>query len=231
MRVDLPNNPASPLQPGGLADSQPGTESVPYARRAPTNTERIVTSLTQWRVAAPVLAICVGLLTWSLVIRLPHGAQLLKVSARAQAIAAIPATKNTNAISAEQVASLREEAKNIASRLITQRKEILPLLTELEARARSLGWRAERSLKAAQAEPFGQTNLTLHPAVIRLSPTTEQTAGFYPRLLEWLNAVATLEEHAEVVSVHVHADGSGISSAEVKLHFFSAPAHAEIAAK
>ena len=86
-------------------------------------------------------------------------------------------------------------------------------------------------MKAAQPSPSGQTNLTLHPVVLRLSPAAGQAGASYLRLLEWLNSVTALEKRAEVVSVHVQADGAGISSAEIKLHFFSTPAHEEIAAK
>ena len=229
MRVKLPDN-ALPLEPATPpAPNQSAT--LPLSRRAPTPAERIINALTQWRSAAPVLGLCAALLTWSLVIRQPEGARLLKVSARAKALAADPVATNVAALTAEQVATLRQEIKSLSAVLVNHRKEIPPLLAQLETRARELGWRSERSMKAAQPSPSGQTNLTLHPVVLRLSPAAGQAGASYLRLLEWLNSVTALEKRAEVVSVHVQADGAGISSAEIKLHFFSTPAHEEIAAK
>lgn len=230
MRVELPDS--TPPTPPTPPTAVPPPVALPAAltRRAATRAERIVQTTTQWRIAGPVLGLCAALLTWSLVIRQPEGARLLKVSARARAIAPDPVTNNA-ALTAEQVAALRQEVKNLSSALVNHRKEIPPLLAKLETRAHGLGWRSERSMKAAQPAPSGQTNLTLHPVVLRLSPAAERTTGYFPRLLEWLNSVATLEKRAEVVSVHVQADGSGISSAEIKLHFFSTSAHEEIAAK
>ncbi len=222
MRVDLPNSP----QPVA-----PATTPLPLARRAPTRVEQILATCTRWRIAGPVLGLAIALLTWSLVIRLPEGARLLKVSARAKALAADPAVISSARESADQIAALRQEIKSVSSLLVKHRKEIPPLLARLETRARDLGWSSERSMKAAQPSPSGQTNLTLHPVVLRLSPASEQTAGYYPRLLEWINAVATLDKRAEIVSVHILADGTGIASAEIKLHFFSPTAHEEIAAK
>ena len=130
-----------------------------------------------------------------------------------------------------EVAALRTEALHVSQTLVSQRKEILPLLTHLEAAARQSGWRCERTMKPAQPAPSGLTNLTLHPVVFRLMPATEQPSGYYPRLLEWLNSIGTLEKRAEVVSIHIQATGAGITSAEIKLHFFSANAHEETAAK
>ena len=231
MRIELPDNTPSPPAATPLAAVPPPAASLAaLTRRAPTRAERIVNTTTQWRIAAPVLGLCAALLTWSLVIRQPEGARLQKVSARARAIAPDPVTNNA-ALTAGQVAALRQEVKGLSSVLVNHRKVIPPLLAQLETRARELGWRSERSMKAAQPSPSGQTNLTLHPVVLRLSPAAGQASASYPRLLEWLNSVSTLEKRAEIVSVHVQADGAGISSAEIKIHFFSTPAHEEIAAK
>ena len=231
MRVELPDNtPSLPSATPPAAIPPPATSQAALTRRAPTRAERIVHTTTQWRIAAPILGLCTALLTWSLVIRQPEGTRLLKVSARARAIAPDPVTNNA-ALTAGQVAALRQEIESLSSVLVNHRKEIPPLLVPLETRARELGWRFERSMKAAQLSPSGQTNLTLHPVVLRLSPAAGQASASYLRLLEWLNSVTTVSRRAEIVSVHVQADGAGISSAEIKLHFFSTPAHEEIAAK
>ena len=222
MRVDLSNNP----QPVA-----PATTTLPLARRAPTRMEQFLALFLQWRVAGPVLGLSVSLLTWSLLIRLPEGARLLKVSARAKAISPDPVTTTAARETADHIAELRQEISVTSPVLVHHRKEIPPLLAQLESHAHDLGWRFERSMKASQPSPFGQTNLTLHPVILRLLPGAGQTAGSYPRLLEWLNSVAALEKRAEVVSVHIQADGAGISGAEIKLHFFSTPAHEKIAAK
>jgi len=240
VRVELPGSTPSP-EPVALtlavtatvAEPPPAAAAAPtqtLTRRPTTRSERIVNTMTQWRVAGPLLGISVALLAWSLIIRQPESARLLKVSARAKALSDDPATNNA-ALTAEHVAALRQEAKNLSTALTNHRKEVLPLLAPLEARARELGWYAERSMKAAQPSPSGQTNLTLHPVFLRLTPAAGHRSLSYLRLLEWLNTITTFEKRTEVVSVHLQADGSGLSSAEIKLHFFSTPAHEETAAK
>jgi len=180
-------------------------------------------------VAWPLVTVSIILFSWSLIIRRPVGAHYLKVSARAHSLPNTPESKVK--VTAADVTKLAEEVKDLSGIMVSQRKEIIPLLIALESNARQRGLRCERAMKPAQSFGNGLTNLELHPVVFRLQPAAEVAPGLYPQLLEWLNSVPTLKKRGEVASLHVQADASGIQSAEVKLHFFSLQAHEETAAK
>lgn len=225
MRVELP-------KPSDGDTPAPPIHAIPDnpSRARPTPAwETWSTTLTRPRVALPLVAISIALFAWSLIIRRPVGAYYLKVSARAQSLANAPET-NPPATAAD-VATLGDQVKALSRVMVSQRKEILPLLIALETNARQHGLRAERVMKPAQFFGGSLTNLELHPVVFRLQPAAEVAPGLYPRILEWLHAVPTLTQRAEVASLQILADVSGIESAEVKLHFFSLPAHEETAAK
>lgn len=179
----------------------------------------------------PLLAISVFLFTWALIIRQPVNARYLKVSARSQLIAATPDSSGGANVSAEQVTELRRQVDSLSSVVVSRRKDILPLLTQLESNARNLGWRAERVMKSPQAFPNGITNLTLHPVVLRLQPAAEIAPGLHARLLDWLQMVRRLDKRAGLAALTIQAGSAGIIGAEARLHFFSLPAHEETAAK
>ncbi len=232
MRIELPTPP-----PGGSPDPNAGATvaqpvevqaSAPVAKRKRESArERVLLAVTAWRVAGPTLALCVALMGWALLYRAPQGRKFMVVSARA--LAPAPASSATNNLPPLEI--LKAEERSRAFTLIRERRDISPLLTQLEAQARQLGWHCERSLKPAVPAAFGFTNLTLHPVTLHLSAEEGTTAPPYHRLIAWLRDVSSSSRRAEIVSLDLRADGSGLSSADVKLHFFSANSHAEVSPK
>lgn len=222
MRVELPASPPEPIHP-------PAAAPAPAAHRPRrfSPLERWVRIVTAWRIAAPTLAVCAGLLGWALLLREPQGRKALMVMARSS-----PPVRPTNSsVTAESLAALKAESNARLQTLVHGRKEIPPLLTRLEAQARQLGWLSERSIKPAVQSPFGLTNLTLHPVTIHLVAQQGHSGPVFHRLAAWLDGVPSLERRAEVVNLELRADASGLCSADVKLHFYGVNDHAETSPK
>jgi hypothetical protein len=230
VRIELPQSQPQPVQaPASASAAAPSTAEVrltsPPRRRSPH--ERWVKALTAWRVAVPMLAACTALLGWALIFREAQGRKALIVMARST-----PAAKGTNAVvTAESLAVLKEQQLSRSRPLIRERKEILPLLSQLEIRARELGWHCERALKPAVAAPFGLTNLTLHAATLHL--TAEDHAGTPPfhRFADWLRSISSLPCRSEITQLDLKADANGLGSAVLTLQFYSANHHAEASTK
>lgn len=243
MRIELPNASASP-PPGGTTppdqtppdNSSPAVAAPTVAARRVSTWERAARKVTSWRSTATVLTICVTMLGWALLIREPHGRKALMVMARST-----PPARSTNAVvTAESLVALKAEQLSRQEALVRDRKEIPPLLAQLESKARQLDWHCERSLRPAIVAPHGISNLTLHPVSLQLTavagrqlpPALQQPpVPAFHRLNAWLDSVASLPRRAEIVNLELRADGAGLSSAEVKLHFYSANDHAEAAKK
>ena len=218
MRVELPSpNPGGPPA-SATPETSPATAIVPKARPVGT-VERWVTTITRPRWIWSIATLTIALFVWSLAIRRPAGERYLAVSARALALGGGHESL-TNLTSAD-LQHLRQEVDDVKKALVKDRKELLPLLFSLETTARREGWRCERSMMPVQTYANTLTNLELHPVVFRLYPTTAVTPGLYTPLLRWLHAVSDLEKRAEIASLNVQADASGIQRADVRIHFFS----------
>lgn len=228
MRVELPTpNPAPRPEAPAVQTDTPPTGSKSRAPVSPL--EQFARGITRPRNAWTLATITVLLFTWSLVIRQPLGERYLAVSARAQAISGAP-IEGTNITNAD-LELLRREVSALKSSLVSSRKEILPLLFSLETQARKEGWRCERSMMPAQTFASTLPNLELHPVVFRLSPTTALTPGLYTPLLRWMQSVSQIDKRAEIASLHIEADASGIQRADVRIHFFSLNRNEETAPK
>lgn len=228
MRVELPSS-----NPGAApAPHPPETSPAPAIVRKPRPVpmfERWVTTITRPRWVWGIATVTIALLTWSLVVRRPAGERYLAVSARALALGG--GTESFTNLTSADLQQLRQEVDDVKQALIGNRKELLPLLFSLETIARKEGWRCERSMMPVQTFAHTLTNLDLHPVVFRLYPTAAVTPGLYTPLLRWLHAVSELEKRAEVASLNVQADASGIQRADVRIHFFSLDRHEETSSK
>lgn len=218
MRVELPTpNPGQ--RPEATAGRTPAPPAESKPRHPSSPLEKLVRSVTRPRNAWTLATITILLFTWSLVIRRPVGERYLAVSARALAIAG-GSIEVTNVTGAE-LEKLRHDVNEIKQSLVPTRKELLPLLFTLETQARKEGWRCERSMMPAQSFASTLPNLELHPVSFRLYPTTVVTPGLYAPLLRWIQSVTEIDKRAEVASLHIQADTSGIQRADIRIHFFS----------
>ncbi len=228
MRVELP----SP-NPGGTPEATPAApvrvSLAPRPSRPTSTVERFVNAVTRPRWAWTLTAISLVLFVWALGVRRPVGERFLTVSARALALGGGP-PGGTN-FTASDLQRLQQNVEELKAGLVGSRKEILPLLFTLETAARKEGWRCERSMQQVQTFANTLTNLELHPVVFHLHPDRVITPGLYNPLLRWLQAVSALEKRAEIASLTVHADASGIQRADVRIHFFSLNPHAETSPK
>lgn len=116
---------------------------------------------------------------------------------------------------------MRAQAQERSATLIRTRKEIPPLLSKLDARARELGWRCEASLKPPVAAPGGVQELTAHPVAIELHYDYVQPERAYNALLAWLWTVSTLQPRAEVTALKLQSLGHGLNAAQLELSFYS----------
>ena len=121
----------------------------------------------------------------------------------------------------EELSALRKEVDARSATLIRHRKELPPLLTKLDAKARELGWHCETSLRPAIPAPGGVGGLTMHPVAIALRYESVQPEQAYAGFLAWLWTVSTLPRRAEVAAVRLQSLGHGLKGAEVELNFFS----------
>jgi len=165
----------------------------------------------------PVVLLCAGAICWALYFRLPASDHLLKVHARS-----FQSSKETNRlVTAEEVSAMRKQMQERVANLIRTRKEIPSLLSQLDSKARELGWRCEASLKPPVAAPGGVKELTLHPVVVELRYDYVQPERAYSVLLAWLWTVSTLQPRAELNSLKLQSLGQGLNAAQVELSFFS----------
>jgi hypothetical protein len=226
VRVELPQ---SQPQPEGSAATRAGIAEVrptsPPRRRS--RHERWIKALTAWRVVTPTLTVCAVLLGWALIFREAQGRKALIVMARST-----PPVRGTNApVTAESLAQLKEQQLARSRALIRERKEIPPILSQLELRARELGWHCERAIKPPVTAPFGLTNLTLHPVSLHLTSGEAASTPAYHRFAEWLRAISSLPQRSEITQLELRADAKGLGSAVLTLHFYSANDHAEASTK
>lgn len=227
MRVDLPQT--------GKTDSAPGASPeplVPAARqRRISRLDHLLITLTRWRVAGPLAGAALALFVWTVAVRMPASSRYLKIHARMQAMSGSNLSPGERPVTSTDVASLQGQLAAFSRDQIVRRRDLLPLLNQLEANAQDLGWKCDRALRAAQAAPNGVTNLVVHPVDLRLTRSGNARAGAYPRLLAWLDGVGKLPKHAKIVAIDLHSDAGGISGVDVKLHFFTLHAHEETAAE
>jgi hypothetical protein len=185
--------------------------------------ERLLAATTRWHVAMPVVLLCAAVTGWALFFRLPASDHLLKVHARGPQSAG----ETNRLFTAEEVSMMGDQMRERTASLIRSRKEIPPLLSKLDARARELGWRCDASLKPPIAAPGGVKELTSHPVVIDLRYDYVQPERAYNVLLAWLWTVSTLQPRAEVTSLRLQSLGHGLNAAQVELNFFSLNSHEE----
>ena len=225
---------ASPLPPVDVAPlvspaSATATDPAPpaVAARPVSRGERLVNLVASRAVALPVALFCAALIGWSLLIRLPQQKRLLAVSARELPV---PPPFGTN-VSESDLALLRDQVRESSSVLFRKSDEIGPVVSQLEAGARSLGWRAEVTIKPAVPAPHGIKELTLHPVWIELSSEPGQTQPGHLRLLAWLREISSLEKRIEVSTLKLQSSGGGLDEAHVELRLLSLNPNEEAAAK
>jgi hypothetical protein len=221
MRVQLPSSPASPPPPADGSKAPQSTASPAVVQ--PVLWERLLTAATRWTVAVPVMLVCGAALCWALYFRLPASERLLKIHARANQ----PAAETNRVFTAGEVSSMRAQVQERSAALIQARKEIPPLLSKLDAKARELGWRCEASLKPPVAEPGGVRELTAHPVAFELRYDSVQPERAYHGLMAWLWTVSTLQPRAEVTALKLQSLAHGVNAAQVELSFFSLNPHEE----
>ena len=222
MRVQLPS-PASPPPVAVEPRPQESATPIPPEVSQPSLREQVLNAAIRWSVATPVVLACAAVLGWSLYFRLPASERLLKVHARASLT-----TEETNrTFSAEEVAAMRGQIQERSAILIRTRKEIPPLLSRLDARARELGWRCDASLKPPVSAPGGVRELTSHPVTIDLRYDYVQPERAYRHLLAWLWTASTLQPRAEVTALKLQSLSHGLNAAQVELNFLSLNSHAE----
>lgn len=224
MRVQLPSSPAPPPSPSG-AGPKPSEASppAPPAQAQPDALEHLLTTATRWSVAVPVVLACGALLCWALFFRLPASDRFVRVHARALR----PGGETNRPVTAEEVSAMRALAQERSTVLIRTRKEIPPLLSKLDGKARELGWRCEASLKPPVAAPGGVRELTAHPVAIELRYDHVQPERAYHGLLAWLWTVSTLQPRAEVTALNLQSLGHGLNAVQLELNFFSLNSHEE----
>lgn len=227
MRVDLPKT--GPAAPANV--SSPLAPTPAEIPRQSSRLDQWLVSFTRWRVAGPLVGATIAILAWTVTVRMPVSHRYLKVHARMLAMSGSTQPPAGRAATPDDVASLQRELASISRQQVGNRRDLLPLLNQLEATARDLGWKCDRALRAAHAAVNGETNLMVHPVDLRLTRSGTTGPASYPRLLEWLSRVDTLPTHSKIVAIDLHSDAAGISGADVKLHFFTLNAHEETAAK
>ena len=218
MRVQLPSSPA-PLPSPSPAGPNPSKASppAPPALAQPDILEHLLTAATRWSVAVPVVLACGAVLCWTLFFRLPASDRFVSVHARALRTGG----ETNRLVTAEEVSVMRALAQERSTALIRTRKEIPPLLSRLDTKARELGWRCEASLKPPVAAPGGVRELTAHPVAIELRYEYVQPERAYHGLLAWLWTVSTLPSRVEVTALNLQSLGHGVNVAQVELIFFS----------
>jgi len=224
MRVQLPS-PAIPPPPNASIDSKPQESTAPVSPDVgqPGIRERVLAAATRWTVAIPVMLVCAAVLGWSLYFRLPASERLLKIHARVS-----QTTEETNrTFTAEGVTVMRAQIQERSPILIRTRKEIPPLLSRLDARARELGWRCDASLKPPIIAPGGVRELTSHPVTIELRYDSVEPESAYRHLLAWLWTASTLQPRAEVTALKLQSLSHGLNAAQVELNFLSLNSHAD----
>lgn len=179
--------------------------------------ERLLGAAVHWHVAVPVTLCSAALLFWALCFRLPASEHLLKVQARTRQ----PSGETNPPFTAADISAMREQARERSSNLIRNRKEIPPLLSKLDGKARELGWRCDATLRPPIAAPGGVRELTLHPVTIELRYDYVQPERAYRHLLAWLWTASTLQPRGEVTSLKLQSLGHGLNAAHVELNFFS----------
>ena len=170
-----------------------------------------------------MMVVCAVMLCWALCFRLPASQRLLTVHARALRHAA----ETNRLVTATEISTMRAQVQERSAALIRTRKEIPPLLSTLDGKARELGWRCEASLKPPAAAPGGVRELTAHPVAIELHYDYAQPERAYNGLLAWLWTASTLLPRAEVTSLRLQSLGNGLNAAQVELVFFSLNSHEE----
>jgi hypothetical protein len=223
MRIELPSAATPP--PPAITDPRPQEFTTPVSPGVsqPALREQVLITATRWSVAIPVVLVCAALLGWSLCFRLPASKRLLKIHARAS-----PTTEETNrTFTAEDVTAMRAQIHERSAILIRTRKEIPPLLSRLDARARELGWRCDASLKPPISAPGGVRELASHPVTIDLRYDHAESERAYRHLLAWLWTASTLQPRAEVTGLKLQSLGRGLNAAQMELNFLSLNSHAE----
>ena len=227
--------PASPALPPGvvatIVSPAPARAGNPppavAAAKQVSRGERVVNLVASRAVALPVILFCCAILGWSLLIRLPQQKRLLAVSARE-----LPVPSPLGAsFSESDLAALRDRVQESSSALLRKSEEIGPIISRLETSARSLGWRAEVTIKPAIPVPHGLKDLTMHPVWIGLSTEPGQPEPGHLRLFAWMREISSLEKRVEISTVKLQSSGKGLDEANVELRFFSLNPHEEAAAK
>ena len=223
MRVQLPTSP-SPPPPLPQVNPRPAEATPPIEapQSRPDKGHRFLVCVTHWSVALPVLLLCGAALGWSFFFRLADAQRLLKVHARGT-----PLAETNRLVTLDELSVMRREVRERSAVLIRERKEIPPLLSKLDAKARELGWRCEASLKPVVTAPGGVQELAAHPVVIELRYEYVQPERAYAALLAWLWTVSTLQPRAEVTSLKLQSLGHGLNGAQVELTFFTRNAERE----
>jgi hypothetical protein len=183
----------------------------------------MIGTATQGAVAVPTLVVCAVMLGWALWFRWPAGQRLVTVHARAHQ----HGSATNRLVTAGEVDTMRAQVRERSAALIQNRREIPPLLSKLDSKARELGWRCEASMKQPSAAPGGVRELTAHPVAIELRYDYVQPERAYQGLLAWLWTASTLLPRAEVTALKLQSLGHGLNAAQVELVFYSLNPHEE----
>ena len=126
---------------------------------------------------------------------------------------------NTDPITLEAIAGLRQQIEQAASRLVKDRSEFRQHLAQIEADARRLGLRLELSVSPHLVGYGGHRELTAYPVTARISKGEGGTLEAYPALTEWIEGVVDSPRQIEVAGLRVNGTESGFLSAVVRLRF------------
>jgi hypothetical protein len=172
---------------------------------------------------AGLMAISLGLLGWSLLIRLPGSTLDLPVSARTRpGLSEVTLTETP--LEPAAIAELRARVKKARQYLIRSGNELVEVVSAIERLALEEGWRAEVSLKPGLPPPEGLNEALLHPATIQLSCLPgEEAAGkpAYHRLLAFLRHLEEMGKKIQLTGLHLQAGADGLRSAQADFVFWT----------
>jgi hypothetical protein len=212
--------------PAPAAANPPAPTAIP-AVKAPPRPDH--TKLQSALIASLVLLACT-LTAWNLFVRLPQMSLVERVHARQLPGLQPSAAQAAGRLSAEEV---QRRVEKVRERMLPGRKALVPLLAELERMARTEGWRMDAAMKPPVGAPAGVENVLRYPVAIHLQNQADPGSGppAFVRLASWLRRLSLLGQRVEVASLSVQSTPSGISAADLELHFWSLNPDAKVAAK
>ena len=176
--------------------------------------ERVANRFSQRRYAAPLMALSLAAISWSLFVRLPQCSK--SVAARP-----IEGGRSQFVANVQTVRDVERQAQAAARQLIHEPAEFPRLISRLEESAGALGFQSQVTIKPVTTNAFGFKELTAHPVLFRLENARQQRESGYARLLQWLRSAADLGRTVETRALSLGSQSDGLAWAQIEFNLWS----------